>query len=205
MFNEEEAQRFPPSRPWDHAVELKPTAPDSLNCKIYPLSQKEKGDLWEFLDEQLAKGYIRPSKSQYTSPFFIKKKDGKLHPVVTSDPVTSVTNARVLSPRPATAEELVGVTAMFGRLHIRPASLEPKKGSWAYRKTSPGPDDIPASSESHLWDGFHNLQEPADEDGDDTPLEDEERAQIRHLVCGAPFPGDSLPTVSLGSLGHHVT
>jgi len=35
-----------------------------------------------FLDEQLKKGYIRPSKSPYASPFFfIKKKDGKLHPV----------------------------------------------------------------------------------------------------------------------------
>src|SRR5258707_13173575 len=82
VFNKEEAQRFPPSRPWDHAVDLKPTAPDSLNCKIYLLSQKEKGDLREFLDKQLAKGYIHPSKSQYASPFFfIKKKDGKLRPV----------------------------------------------------------------------------------------------------------------------------
>src|SRR5258708_39511298 len=27
VFNEEEAQRFPPSHPWDHAVELKPTMP----------------------------------------------------------------------------------------------------------------------------------------------------------------------------------
>ena len=93
---------------------------------------------------------------------------------------------------------------MFGRLHIHLASLEPKKGSWAYCKTSPGSDDLPASSESHLWDGFRNPQEPADEDSDDTPLEDEERAQIRRLVSGAPFPGDSLPVVSLGSLGHHV-
>src|SRR5260370_25108768 len=82
VFNEEEAQRFPPSHPWDHAVDLKPTAPDSLNCKIYPLRRKEKGDLREFLDEQLAKRYIRPSKSQNSSPFFfIKKKDGKLRPV----------------------------------------------------------------------------------------------------------------------------
>ena len=32
--------------------------------------------------EQLEKGYIRPSKSQYASPFFfIDKKDRKLHPV----------------------------------------------------------------------------------------------------------------------------
>src|SRR5258708_7277916 len=124
---------------------------------------------------------------------------------VTSDPVTSVTNARVPSPRLATAKELAGVTAMFGKLHIRPASLEPKKGNWAYRKTSPSPEDLPTADESYLWDGFRNLQEPADEDGDEFPLEDEERAQIRRLVCGAPFPGDSLPPVSLGSLGHHVT
>ena len=35
-----------------------------------------------FTKEHLAKGYIRPSKSPYTSPFFfIKKKDGKLQPV----------------------------------------------------------------------------------------------------------------------------
>src|SRR5258708_35702570 len=89
---------------------------------------------------------------------------------VTSDPVTSVTNARVPSPRPATAEELAGVTTMFGRLHIRLASLEPKKGNWAYHKTLPGLDDIPASSESHLWDDFRDLQEPADEAGNDMPL-----------------------------------
>ena len=73
---------LPPSQPWDHAIELKANAPESLNCKVYPLSQTERTTLREFLDEQLEKGYIRPSKSQYASPFFfIKKKDGKLHPV----------------------------------------------------------------------------------------------------------------------------
>jgi hypothetical protein len=35
--------------------------------------------LKKFLDEMVVKGYIRPSKSPYTSPFFfVKKKDGKL-------------------------------------------------------------------------------------------------------------------------------
>src|SRR5260370_1197038 len=109
--------------------------------------------------------------------------------IVTSNPMTSVTNACAPSPRPATAEELAGVTAMFGRLHLRPASLEPKKGTWAYCKTSPSPDDLPASSESHLWDDFCNPQEPADEDSDDTPSNAEERVQISRLVSGAPFPG----------------
>ena len=38
--------------------------------------------LRKFIQEQLEKGYISKSKSPYASPFFfIKKKDGKLHPV----------------------------------------------------------------------------------------------------------------------------
>ena len=46
------------------------------------MAQHEDKALEEFLDEQLVKGYIRPSKSQYASSFFfIKKKDGKLRPV----------------------------------------------------------------------------------------------------------------------------
>src|SRR5258708_1133069 len=115
-----------------------------------------------------------------------------------------MTNARAPSPGSGRDEGVAGVTVMFGKLHIRTASLEPKKGNWAYRKTSPSPDNVPIADESYLWDGFNNPQEPADEDGDEFPLEDEEGAQIRCLVCGAPFPGDSLPPVSLGSLGHHV-
>ncbi len=82
VFSKEASQRFPPKRPWDHAIELKPEAPNVIDCKIYPLTQEEDKALVTFLDEQLKKGYIRPSKSPYTSPFFfIKKKDGKLCPV----------------------------------------------------------------------------------------------------------------------------
>ncbi len=78
-FNEKESHRFPPARAWDHAIELLPDAPKSFDCKIYPMTTGEEDLLREFISEQLAKGYIRPSKSPYASPFFfIKKKDGKL-------------------------------------------------------------------------------------------------------------------------------
>ena len=40
VFSEEEAQWFPPSQPWDHAITLKPDAPDTINCKVYPLDSK---------------------------------------------------------------------------------------------------------------------------------------------------------------------
>ena len=50
--------------------------------KVYQLTQDEQKALLDFVKEQLAKGYIQPSKSPYATPFFfIKKKDGKLQPV----------------------------------------------------------------------------------------------------------------------------
>jgi len=82
VFLESVAQRFPESRIWDHAIELKPGAPSSLPGKIYSLTITEQEELQKFIKEHTAKGYIRPSKSPYAAPFFfIKKKDGKLRPV----------------------------------------------------------------------------------------------------------------------------
>ena len=82
LFSEEASQRLPPSHPWDHAIELKPDAPDAIPCKVYPMTPAEDKAMEEFICEQYAKGYIRPSKSPYASPFFfIKKRDGKLRPV----------------------------------------------------------------------------------------------------------------------------
>src|SRR5712671_3101166 len=82
IFSEEASQRFPEPRIWDHAIELKPRAPSTLPGKIYPLNPLEQEELRKFVQDHLSKGYIRLSKSPYTSPFFfIKKKDGKLQPV----------------------------------------------------------------------------------------------------------------------------
>ncbi len=82
VFDEKEADRFPPKREEDHAINLKEDAPAILDCKIYPLSHDQDAELTNFLGEHLRKGYIRESKSPYAAPFFfIKKKDGKLRPV----------------------------------------------------------------------------------------------------------------------------
>jgi hypothetical protein len=82
IFNDEASQQFPPSREWDHVVDLKPGAPDALDCKIYPMTREEDNALEKFLDEMIALRYIQPSKSPYASPFFfVKKKDGNLRPV----------------------------------------------------------------------------------------------------------------------------
>jgi hypothetical protein len=82
VFDDEASQRIPPSREWDHAIDLKPGAPDALDCKIYPMTREEDIALEKFIDEMVTNGYIQPSKSPYASPFFfIKKKDSKLRPV----------------------------------------------------------------------------------------------------------------------------
>ncbi len=92
VFSEEESKRYPPKRAWDHAIEFKKDAPDAIDCKIYPQTQEEDKALQKFLAEEVEKGYIRPSKSPYASPFFyIKKKDGKLRPVQDYRKINAVT------------------------------------------------------------------------------------------------------------------
>ena len=46
--------------------------------KVYPLSREEREEVHEFIQEQLRKGYIRPSKLPQTAlVFFVGKKNGK--------------------------------------------------------------------------------------------------------------------------------
>ena len=78
VFDEEKANRYPESRPWDHKIEMK-TGFELKSFKTYNLTPEEQTKLDKFLKENLDKGYIKPSESPMASPFFfVKKKDGKL-------------------------------------------------------------------------------------------------------------------------------
>ena len=80
VFNEEKANRYPESRPWDHKIEMK-TGFEPKSFKTYNLTPEEQSELDKFLKENLDKGYIKLSESPMASPFFfVKKKDGKLRP-----------------------------------------------------------------------------------------------------------------------------
>jgi len=62
---------------WDHAINLKEDFVPRKG-RTYLMLRQEKEEVQEFMEEQLRKGYIRPSKSPQTSPvFFVGKKDGK--------------------------------------------------------------------------------------------------------------------------------
>jgi hypothetical protein len=121
VFSEQQAQRFLETRDWDHAIDLKPNAPSTLPGKIYSLTQPEQKALQEFIKEHLAKGYIRPSKSPYASPFFfIKKKDGKLRPVQDYRKVNewTVKNRYPLPLIPELINRVKGAT-LFSKFDIR--------------------------------------------------------------------------------------
>jgi reverse transcriptase-like protein len=82
IFSEVDSERFPGPRKWDHAIDLKPEAPTLIDCRVYPLSPREKEEQKEFLAENLWLKRIRRSNSPYASGFFlIRKKDGKFRPV----------------------------------------------------------------------------------------------------------------------------
>jgi len=77
VFGKMESERMPTRKIWDHAIDLKETFKPQKG-RIYPLSKDEREEVQKFVDNQLRKGYIRPSKSPQTSPvFFVGKKDGK--------------------------------------------------------------------------------------------------------------------------------
>src|SRR6201996_8448676 len=83
VFDEKASQRFPPACEEDHVIQLKPDAPPSLNCKVYPQTKAEAEATKEFIDDHVKKGYIVESNSPYASPFcFRTKRDGKLRPIM---------------------------------------------------------------------------------------------------------------------------
>jgi hypothetical protein len=78
VFSETAFDSLPEHRKWDHAIELE-REPSPGFRKVYPMTLTEQMEMDAFLEEALATGRIRQSKSPLGAPiFFIKKRDGKL-------------------------------------------------------------------------------------------------------------------------------
>ena len=124
VFSEVESRRFPPARPWDHAINFKPGSPNALNCKIYPTSQKERGNLRSWLDDMLEKGYIEPAdpnEANFASPqFSVRKKDGSDRPVQDYRKVNMMT-VRDLYPVPLIPPTIARVqnAGIFTKFDVR--------------------------------------------------------------------------------------
>jgi len=59
VFSEKEAERFPPSREWDHRIPLKKDAPDTINAKLFSLPQKNRDAIQTWVQKMLDKDFIQ--------------------------------------------------------------------------------------------------------------------------------------------------
>src|SRR5487761_1679830 len=129
IFSEEEAKRFPPERPgYDHQIKLKPLAPDTINCKIYPASKDSKEAQDKYIDETLAQKFIKESDSRYGFPSFtVAKKDGKKRFVVDYRKLNEHTEIDVTPlPRISSIIEEMSDKILFSKFNV--------------------------------WEGYHNIQ-----------------------------------------------
>jgi len=62
VFGKQESERMPIRKTWDHAIDLQDEFIPRKG-RIYPLLRIEREEVQAFMDSQLKKGYIRPSKS----------------------------------------------------------------------------------------------------------------------------------------------
>ena len=77
VFDEAEANKLPPHRPYDCAVNLLPDQSPPY-CQIYPLSPDEDCLAKEQLDKDLKRSFIRRSTSSAGAPiFFVDKEKGR--------------------------------------------------------------------------------------------------------------------------------
>jgi len=77
VFEEKQSERVLMRKMWDHAIDVKEGFVPRKE-KVYPLSREEREEVREFIQKQLRKRYIWPSKSPQMAPvFFVRKKDGK--------------------------------------------------------------------------------------------------------------------------------
>jgi len=77
VFGKVESERMLTRKSWNHTINLKENFVPRKG-RTYLMLRQEKEEVQEFVEEQLRKGYIRPSKLPQTSlVFFVRKKDGK--------------------------------------------------------------------------------------------------------------------------------
>lgn len=77
VFEKTEPKRIPVRKSQDHVINLRENFIPRKE-RIYLISREEKEKVWEFVEKQLRKGYIKLLKLSQTSlVFFVGKKDRK--------------------------------------------------------------------------------------------------------------------------------
>ena len=122
VFSEKEAGHLPPHHVEDMEINIKEGSPEQLDCKTYPLNDREMKVLKAELDNDLKKGYIKHGTSSYVSPiFFILKKDGEeLQMVIDYQKLNDITK-KDFYPLPDLRRELEKLSkhTLFSKFDVR--------------------------------------------------------------------------------------
>ena len=163
-FSKEAAEELPQHGPQDHTIETAGRTPGF--GPLYNLSATELAVLREYIDENLAKGFIRPSTSPAGAPIlFVKKKDGTLRLCVDYRALNRVT-VKNRYPLPLISEALdrLGGAKIFTKLDIRSAynlirikegqewltAFRTRYGHFEYRVMPFGLANAPATFQSYI-------------------------------------------------------
>ena len=75
VFDRKQANKLPPHRTCDHPIDLQPGKQPPAS-RPYSMNQHELKALQEYLNKELAKGFIRVSRSPVSAPvLFVKKSN----------------------------------------------------------------------------------------------------------------------------------
>lgn len=121
-FSKQRADTLPPHRPYDLAIDLEEGKSPPFG-PLYSLSALELKALSEWLDENLLKGFIQPSKSPAAAPIlFVKKKDSTLRLCVDYRALNAIT-VKNRYPLPLIPEALdrLREARIFTKLDLRGA------------------------------------------------------------------------------------
>ncbi len=121
-FSKSRASQLPPHRSSDCAIDLLPRATPTRG-RVFPLSQPESEAMKAYIDEELAKGFIRPSTSPASAGFFfVKKRDWGLRPCIDYRSFNEITvKFRYPLPLVPAALEQLRTAKYFTKLDLRSA------------------------------------------------------------------------------------
>lgn len=122
VFSEESATHLPKHQPWDHEIPLEKDTKPKFG-PIYSLSEVELGSLRDYIERNLATGYIRPSQSPAGHPIiFVKKSDGTLRLCVDYRSLNAITiKNRYALPLISELLDRVQGAKIFTKLDLRDA------------------------------------------------------------------------------------
>lgn len=119
VFSKIKSERMPSRKEYDHAIEFLPGAELPKPAKLYPLSPAERISLDEWLNEELRKGYLRPSKSPIAAPFFYVHKP-KLRPIMDYRSLNEITvKNRYPIPRINDLIDALSNATVFTKIDLR--------------------------------------------------------------------------------------